>query len=164
LVWSEFMFNKIKPSQEIWILFSFILLFYLLRLFINSQLELAPDEAYYWYWSKHLDLSYADHPPMVAYVTAFFTWIGGNTEFFVRLGGLFFSTAALVLVYQTSLTLFPNNRNMGWEILFIFNLNLLFSAGCILQTPDSMMFFFWAAAIFWGSKIITQGSCHCWYG
>lgn len=157
------MTDRIKPSLEIWALFSIIVFFYLLRLFINGRLELAPDEAYYWYWSKHLDLSYADHPPMVAYVTAFFTGIGGNTEFFVRLGGLVFSTAALILVYQTSLTLFPNNKNLGWKILFIFNLNLLFSAGCILQTPDSMMFFFWAGAVFWGSKIIVQGIRYYWY-
>ncbi|MBI4768111.1 MAG: glycosyltransferase family 39 protein [Deltaproteobacteria bacterium] len=158
------MLNRIKPSPEIGVLSFIILFFYLLRLFIIGRLELAPDEAYYWYWSKHLDLSYADHPPMVAYITAFFTGIGGDTEFFVRLGGLVFSTAALVLLYQTSMTLFPDNKRMAWELLFIFNLTLLFSAGCLLQTPDSMMFFFWAAAIFWGSKVIRQGSPRYWYG
>jgi 4-amino-4-deoxy-L-arabinose transferase-like glycosyltransferase len=160
---SEGMFNKIKPSQEIWIIFSTILFFYLLRLFINNHVELAPDEAYYWYWSKHLDLSYVDHPPMVAYITAFFTGFGGNTEFFVRLGGLVFSTIALVLLYQTSITLFPDHKVMAWELLFIFNLTFLFSAGCILQTPDSMMFLFWTAAIYWGSKIIMRGSQTYWY-
>lgn len=157
------MLDKIKPSQKIWVIFSILLVFYLLRLFINGHLELAPDEAYYWYWSKHLDLSYADHPPMIAYVTAFFTGVGGDKEFFVRLGGLLFSTGALVLLYQTSLILFPRNKVMGWELLFIFNLTLLFSAGCILQTPDSMMFPFWAAAVFFGGKIIMQGSPQYWY-
>ena len=154
---------RINPSQEKWLLLSSILFFYLLRFSIIGRLELAPDEAYYWYWSKHLDFSFTDHPPMVAYVISFFTGIGGNTEFFVRLGGLVSSTAALFLLYQTSQILFPGNGNMGWETLFIFNLNLLFSAGCLLQTPDSMMFFFWAGAVFWGSKIIMKGSRHDWY-
>jgi 4-amino-4-deoxy-L-arabinose transferase and related glycosyltransferases of PMT family len=135
------MFTKIKPAHEIWIIFSIILIFSLLRLFINSHVELSPDEAYYWYWSKHLDLSYADHPPMVAYIMAMFTAIGGNTEFFVRLGGIVLSTIALVLLYQTCITLFPNKKIIAWELLFLFNITLLFPAGCIVQTPDTPMLF-----------------------
>jgi 4-amino-4-deoxy-L-arabinose transferase-like glycosyltransferase len=157
------MFNKIKPYQETWIIFSILLIFLLVRLYINSHVELAPDEAYYWYWSKHLDLSYSDHPPMVAYIMAFFTGIGGNTEFFVRLGGIVFSTIALVLLYQTCITLFPNKKVMAWELLFLFNITLLFAAGSIIQTPDTPMLVFWAAAIFFGSKIVMKESPGYWY-
>ena len=32
-----------------------------------------------------LDLSYLDHPPMVAYIMALFTWMGGDREFAVRI-------------------------------------------------------------------------------
>ena len=138
-------------------------IFFSLRLFINSHVELAPDEAYYWYWSKHLDLSYADHPPMVAYIMAFFTAIGGNTEFFVRMGGIILSTIALVLLYQTCVTLFPHKKIIAWELIFLFNITLLFPAGCIVQTPDTPMLFFWTAAIFFGSKIVMQGSPGYWY-
>jgi len=38
---------------------------YLLRLWYCWWRELVPDEAVYWSWSRHLDLSYFDHPPMV---------------------------------------------------------------------------------------------------
>ena len=31
-----------------------------------------PDEAYYWLWSKKLDLSYFDHPPLTTWAQAFF--------------------------------------------------------------------------------------------
>jgi len=157
------MFNRIKPSYEIWGIFSLILIFALVRLLINSHLELSPDEAFYWYWSKHLDLSYVDHPPMVAYVMSIFTAIGGNTEFFVRLGGFILSMLSLFIIFYTSRTLFPANKIIAWELLLIFNLTLLFSAGCIVQTPDEPMLFFWAAAVFLGSLIITQGSPKYWY-
>ena len=157
------MFNRIKPSYEMWGIFSIILIFTLVRLLINSHLELSPDEAYYWYWSKHLDLSYADHPPMVAYVMSIFTAIGGDTEFFVRLGGFILSMLSLFIIFYTSRTLFPVNKIIAWELLFIFNLTLLFSAGCIVQTPDEPMLFFWAAAVFLGSLIITKGSPRYWY-
>lgn len=157
------MFSKIKPSTEIWIIFGVILFFSLLRLFINGHLGLAPDEAYYWYWSKHLDFGYADHPPMAAYIMAIFTALGGDTEFFVRLGGMVISILALILLYRTSITLFPSTKIIAWELLFIFNITLLFPAGCIVQTPDTPMLFFWTAAIFCGSRIITEGSSGYWY-
>ena len=56
------------------------------RLYLSSQLQLHPDEAYYWLWSHRLDLSYFDHPPMVAY----FIWLTtrfSETELWVRLSG-----------------------------------------------------------------------------
>ena len=36
------------------------------RLHLSQALQLHPDEAYYWLWSRYLDWSYFDHPPMVA--------------------------------------------------------------------------------------------------
>jgi len=156
------MFAKLQVRAELWI-FSIILIFFVVRLFIIGHLGLAPDEAYYWYWSKHLDLSYADHPPMVAYIMAIFTELGGNTEFFVRLGGLTCSAIALVLLYKTSLVLFPGNIFLAWALSFLFNITLLFPAGCIIQTPDTPMLLFWTAAVYSGSRIITGGSPRWWY-
>jgi 4-amino-4-deoxy-L-arabinose transferase-like glycosyltransferase len=153
---------KLRSYAEILILFV-ILIFFLVRLFIINHLELSPDEAYYWYWSKHLDLSYADHPPMVAYIMAIFTGLGGDTEFFVRLGGLVCSAIALIFLYQTSVSLFPANTLLAWELLLLFNITLLFPAGCIIQTPDTPMLLFWTAAVFCGSRIITGGSARWWY-
>jgi dolichol-phosphate mannosyltransferase len=39
-----------------------------LRLVYLGSAELMPEEAYYWNYSRHLDLSYLDHPPMVAWL------------------------------------------------------------------------------------------------
>ncbi|RME16471.1 MAG: hypothetical protein D6797_04435, partial [Bdellovibrio sp.] len=46
-----------------------ILLFSLLIKFVLALfLPLFPDEAYYWVWSHHLQLSYFDHPPFIAWL------------------------------------------------------------------------------------------------
>ena len=37
-----------------------------LRLVVAGLTPLAPDEAYYWVWSRNLQGGYLDHPPMVA--------------------------------------------------------------------------------------------------
>src|SRR5216683_2897206 len=35
---------------------------------VNCPLDLAPDEAHYWDWSRHLDWSYYSKGPLVAYL------------------------------------------------------------------------------------------------
>src|SRR5579862_2769325 len=37
-----------------------------LRLLLAARFPLAPDEAYYWVWSRALAPGYFDHPPMIA--------------------------------------------------------------------------------------------------
>jgi 4-amino-4-deoxy-L-arabinose transferase-like glycosyltransferase len=50
-----------------------------------SPLELYPDEAQYWLWSRHLALGYFSKPPMIAWLIRASTAIGGQTEPWVRL-------------------------------------------------------------------------------
>lgn len=44
----------------------------LLRLAYSTHLELVGDEAYYWFWSLHPDISYLDKGPMLPYRDTFF--------------------------------------------------------------------------------------------
>jgi len=134
------------------------------RLLTILVVQLAPDEAYYWYWGLHPSLSYADHPPLSAWVMALFTTLGGDTELFVRLGGFLLSAAALFFLWDTARTLFPSIRELAGDVLLAFNATLLFPAGCIVQTPDTPMLFFWAAATWCGSRIVTGGPGWWWYG
>ncbi len=63
-----------------------------------SPLELHPDEAQYWLWSRDLDLGYFSKPPLVAWLIAATTAIGGDAEAWVRLAGpLMHGVAGLAL-------------------------------------------------------------------
>jgi len=53
------------------------------RLFYIQAVELAPDEAYYWTWSRNLQWGYYDHPPLVG----FLIWIGTAIAASVLLAG-----------------------------------------------------------------------------
>ena len=54
-------------SRENWLLGISIFVLLVIRLLYAAQLGLAEDEAYYWVWSKQLDIGYFDHPPMIAW-------------------------------------------------------------------------------------------------
>jgi 4-amino-4-deoxy-L-arabinose transferase-like glycosyltransferase len=63
-----------------------------------TPLELHPDEAQYWLWSRNLDWGYFSKPPLIAWIIAATTAIGGDAEAWVRLAGpLLHGVAGLVL-------------------------------------------------------------------
>ena len=38
------------------------------KLVLSTLLPLTSDEAYYWVWSHHMQWSYLDHPPVIAWL------------------------------------------------------------------------------------------------
>jgi 4-amino-4-deoxy-L-arabinose transferase-like glycosyltransferase len=52
---------------------------------ILSPLELGPDEAQYWRWSRTLDWGYYSKPPLIAWGIAAVTAVFGDSEWAVRL-------------------------------------------------------------------------------
>ena len=49
------------------------------------HLPLHPDEAYYWHWSRHLELSYFDGPPLIAYLIKLFVSLFGVHTWSIKL-------------------------------------------------------------------------------
>src|SRR5207302_1634979 len=56
----------------------------LARVVVAARTPVIDDEAYYWIWSRHLTLSYLDHPPLVAWLDAL-TTAPGRTEWLLPL-------------------------------------------------------------------------------
>ena len=68
-------------------------------LLFSTPLELHPDEAQYWLWSRHLDLGYFSKPPLIAWIIAATTGLVADSEPFVRLGGPFLHAAAGLMLF-----------------------------------------------------------------
>jgi 4-amino-4-deoxy-L-arabinose transferase-like glycosyltransferase len=63
-----------------------------------SPLELYPDEAQYWVWSRRLGLGYFSKPPLIAWAIRATTALGDQAEPWVRLSApIFHAVAALAL-------------------------------------------------------------------
>jgi 4-amino-4-deoxy-L-arabinose transferase-like glycosyltransferase len=80
----------------------------LLALF-TTPLELYPDEAQYWLWSRTLDFGYYSKPPMVAWLIALTTAIGGDAEPWVRVSALWLHGGAALALYAGGARLYD-----GW--------------------------------------------------
>jgi 4-amino-4-deoxy-L-arabinose transferase-like glycosyltransferase len=138
-----------------------ILVFTLARLLIIGNVGLTDDEAYYWDWSRHLSLSYFDHPPLIAYLIAVFVWIGKNSEFFVRLGGVVLFFGSNVLLFEISRRLF--DEKVGIFSVLLFNLIPVFALGAIIISPDNPFgFFFLFSAYLFLMAVESNAKAH-WY-
>jgi 4-amino-4-deoxy-L-arabinose transferase-like glycosyltransferase len=98
------------------------------------------DELYYWCWSRDLQLSYYDHPPMVAYLIRLSTELFGNTVLAIRLPAVLSGMVVIGVIGWLSQprALFP---------LIILCPVLTYAA--ILVTPDTPLLLFWALYLAW---------------
>jgi 4-amino-4-deoxy-L-arabinose transferase-like glycosyltransferase len=64
-----------------------------------TPLDLYPDEAQYWAWSRQLAFGYFSKPPLIAWIIAATTAIGGDAEAWVRLGAPLIQGAAAIVVF-----------------------------------------------------------------
>ena len=140
----------------------FLIFVSIVRMIYVNFVPLVPQEAYYWKYAKNLALSYFDHPPMAAYTIAFFTWIGGNSVFFIRLGSIVFSTGFMILLYVITSRMF---KNSSWALLvvIIINCSVLFSIGATIITPDVPLLFFWTLIIYFLIKLKESQHWKWWY-
>ncbi len=106
-----------------------------LRLATAGSFELALDEGYYWVWSRHLSLSYYDHPPMVA-LTIWLTTLFGESELFVRLGSVLGAAVSSWILFRLTVRL-SGDEKAGLAAVWIANLTLIFCAGGLIVSPDT---------------------------
>ncbi len=69
----------------------------------------ANDSYYYWTWSRHLELSYFDGPPMIAYLLWVSTHIFGNNFFSINLISILCIYGSSYLLYK--IVSFISSRN-----------------------------------------------------
>jgi undecaprenyl-diphosphatase len=142
--------------------YSFLFLSTFFRLCYIPNINLSPDEAYYWNWSRDLQLSYYDHPPMVAYFIFLTTFLTGDTEFFVRLCAVLSGSGLIWMVFLIAKDIFQSEK-IGFFSSILMNANLLFPLGSIIITPDTPLAFFWTLSIFFFYRSLNSPKKAWWY-
>ena len=135
-----------------------LVLFFIIKLLLAALFPVFGDEAYYYIWSLHPQLSYFDHPPMVS-------WLIYLTHLVLPPGhSLSLRFAFILLSYLTSLVWLKilKEKNFSpatqlWFFILIF-LNPLLGIGSIVATPDVPLVFFWSLSYLFFIKILNTKS------
>jgi dolichol-phosphate mannosyltransferase len=138
-----------------------IVLLLLLRFVSAATINLSPQEAYYWNYSIHPDLSYLDHPPMVAWVIRAGTLLLGKSEIGVRIGGLWLVVVSTWLINALGRLWFSRRAGL-WAALLFQVIPVYFIYGMII-TPDVPLICFWLLTIYLVSIAVLKDRPSAWY-
>jgi 4-amino-4-deoxy-L-arabinose transferase-like glycosyltransferase len=131
------------------------------RLAVAAAVPLAPDEAYYWVWSRALAPGYLDHPPMVALWVAAGTALAGDGALGVRLLAPLAAALGSLLLVQAGEDLLPGRR-AGIVAATLLNATLLFGVGAVTMTPDTPLLLFWILTIWALARLHATGRPGWW--
>lgn len=134
---------------------------HLLYLTNDCPIDLAPDEAQYWDWSRQLDLSYYSKGPLVAYIIRASCAVFGDTMWAVRLPSLVLAAGTGVVTYALTRRLFGSER-LALGAVLLNALAPMFIAGSVLMTIDPPFYFCWALATYLAAVAIFDGRRWCW--
>jgi hypothetical protein len=135
----------------------------------DCPIDLAPDEAHYWDWSRHLDWSYYSKGPLVAYLICASEELAGpwaaaqgiSPAFAVRLPAVACGSLLLASLYTlTSLTYGSHKLALGATAAAL-TLPVI-GAGSSLMTIDSPYACCWGWALVLGHRAILGGKGWCW--
>lgn len=134
----------------------------LLRLIYLGQAQLIPDEAYYWNYAQHMELSFLDHPPMVAWLIWLGTAIAGDNEFGVRIGAFVCGLITMGYLYALARNLYDKTTAMR-AVLLLAILPFGFVPG-MLMTADAPLLAAWAATLYYMERALLADQKWAWLG
>lgn len=141
----------------IWVLVAGI---FALRFVLALLLPLSPQEAYYWNYSRHLALSYFDHPPLAAWSIACFTFLFGDNVFAIRFPAFLYSVGTFFVLYSYIRSLVEASVKELLPLL----LSPFFFVGGMQMLPDSPLLFFYSLGLCFGHRAAVKGNPRDWYG
>ncbi len=135
-----FGFSRLQPLTAFWLL---SLVVVAVRLVVAGQLELMEDESYYWLWSRDLQLSYYDHPTMVAWLIAASTSLFGDSPVVIRLPAILLNLVTARVLFALAQRVFGSAR-IGLTAALWFYACLLFNVIALIITPDAPLLLCWS--------------------
>jgi hypothetical protein len=136
----------------------------------DCPLDLAPDEAHYWDWSRHLDWSYYSKGPLVAYLIRAGTdlagsWsrtLMGNEMLAVRLPAVVCGTLLLISLYVLTTQVFQREGLATAVVAQALTFPLV-AAGSTLMTIDAPYTCCWGWALVLGYHALRRDSSWTWF-
>ncbi|MDA8388703.1 MAG: glycosyltransferase family 39 protein, partial [Nitrospiraceae bacterium] len=127
---------------------------------LHGHLNLDPDEAHYWEWSRHLAMGYYSKGPVIAWLIRAGTALFGNTELGVRFFAPVLYLLGSILLYRLGKELFDEKTGIFTAALF--QVVPLFSAFGVIMTIDAPAVFLWILSLYLFHKAMRDKKTVSW--
>lgn len=156
--------NSIIDASRSCITLRWLILGYFLILCCITPFNLlAFDTYYYWDWSRHLDFSYYDGPPLIAYLIRLVTFLCGHTVWGLACFSVLSTAMTTRMLYKTA-ALFLNEKSSYWVILLWLSSPLVTQDLLIQVTYDTPMTFFWTCSLYIAMRFMQNHRASALYG
>jgi 4-amino-4-deoxy-L-arabinose transferase-like glycosyltransferase len=116
-----------------------------IRLVFTIFMGIMPQDAYYDLYAQHLDLSYYDHPPMIAYLLRFFTALFGKKVFVLKLADTIVTIMTVFAFYFLAKKFLSENKT--WMATALLLSTFMISILSLVSTPDVPLMFCWTISL-----------------
>ncbi|MDP3737563.1 MAG: glycosyltransferase family 39 protein [Hyphomonadaceae bacterium] len=123
-----------------------VLVFVRLAMVIATPLEIGPDEAQYWRWSRTLDFGYYSKPPLIAWIIAASTAVFGDSEWAIRFFSPILHGIAAFFLFLLGKRVF-DARTGAWAAAIYLMMPGIWLSSTIMST-DAVLLPAWAAALY----------------
>jgi len=151
--------GSLSEDRSIWLL---VLGFTLLRVLLAAVAPLAPEEAYYWIWSRNLAWSYFDHPPLASDSIRLTTAIFGQTAFGIKAAAVLWSLVLNLIWVRLVLDMFSDRRLAFWSLAAL-NLTMVYEVYGFVISPDAPLIAAWAGVVWAVWRASQTGASRWWY-
>jgi undecaprenyl-diphosphatase len=127
---------------------------------LHGPLDLTPDEAYYWEWSRRLEAGYYSKGPVIACLIRAGTLLFGDTPLGVRFFAPVLSVLSSVFLYRVGSMLY--DEETGIYAAGLLQIIPLFSVFGVLMTIDAPFVFFWVLGMMLFLRALTLRSLAEW--
>lgn len=132
----------LRHDRFLWIAILFVTL---LRLVFIPLMGMMPQDAYYFFYSQHLSLSYFDHPPAIAWMLRIFTTVFGRHVFALKLADSVVTALTVVMFYQLAGLFLSRARQQRALILLLSTLMVTILG--LVSTPDIPLLLMWTITL-----------------
>lgn len=139
----------------------FLTMLTLAKLWLARFLPLLGDEAYYSLWARHLDWSFVDHPPMIAWINWVINQVAGYNDFGIRFTAVLLILISTWLIYLIGREAF--DKKVGVASALLFNLIPTYLAGGLFLTPEQPLLICWLLSTYACVKLFKHEDKRYWY-
>jgi len=121
-----------------------------------AKIDLVPDEAQYWSWSRELAFGYFSKPPMIAWVIRGGSAVCGEGEVCIRSASPVLYTLSALMIYLAGRALF--GPRVGFWSAVVFDTVPGVSYSSLLITTDVPLILFWIIALYAWIMLVKRQS------
>lgn len=137
-----------------------IIIVILIRITLVFTMGMMPQDAYYYFYSEHLSLSYFDHPPMVAWMLKVFSYVFGKSVIGVKLTDLLVTAGTTIAFYQLARKFFG-----GFFLersIYLLLSTMMISVLSLVTTPDVPLLLFWTLSLLFFYRAVESNQTIDW--